>query len=278
MSLIKNTCAVLAAVLFFSPLAGCSPTAAQTSPPQIGESAPTALQLGPKNTVIVLGMIHRGHTTSDRYGLPVVEAVIREINPDYVLTEIPPDRFGEAVRGFTADGVVSEPRTRFFPEYKDVLFPLSTDMDFAIIPTAAWTQGMVDIRREGLNKIRNDESRAEDWAAYEAKNKAYSEAIAGRRDDPIFIHSDEYDKMTKDGFQAYATRFANDLGRGDWERINAGHYKLIESALENHSGEGATILITYGASHKYWFLEQLRKREDINLVNPTEYFEALGAE
>ena len=71
----------------------------------------------------------------------------------------------------------------------------------------------------------------------------------------------------------YATAFADDVGRGDWERINAAHYKLIEAALENHAGEGATMLITYGAAHKYWFLEQLRRRDDIVLINPVEYLE-----
>ena len=33
------------------------------------------------------------------------------------------------------------------------------------------------------------------------------------------------------------------------------------------------MLITYGAAHKYWFLEQLRKRDDIILVNPVEYLD-----
>ena len=36
---------------------------------------------------------------------------------------------------------------------------------------------------------------------------------------------------------------------------------------------GKRILITFGASHKYWFLEKLRERDDIRLIDPLEFFE-----
>lgn len=257
-------------------LAGC--VAAQESEAKSTRLDPPANYVTDKNTVIMLGMIHRSHVESETYSLNIVEDVIREINPDYVLTEIPPDRLAEAMRGFAVDGVVTESRVQVFPEYKDVLFPLSRDMNFKIIPTAAWSRGMADFRRDALNKIREDESRKEDWDAYLAGNKAATDALGDRGDDPYFIHSEAYDALTKKRYAAYEQRFADDLGRGDWARINAAHYKLIEAALENHAGEGATILITYGAGHKYWFLEQLRQRDDIILKNPIEYFEAIAAE
>ena len=226
-----------------------------------------------KNKVIMLGLIHRGHVESEKFGLPVVESLIRKINPDYVLTEIPPDRLADAMKGFVETGEVTESRTRVFPEYRDVLFPLSREMDFKIIPTAAWSRGMADYRRAALNRIRDDESRKTEWDAYQKSGQAARDAIGDRGDDPRFIHSDEYDDLTRERFHVYATAFADDVGRGDWERINAAHYKLIEAALENHAGEGATILITFGAGHKYWFLEQLRKRDDIELINPIEFLE-----
>jgi len=265
-------------------LMGCSgatESAAQTAvkAPQARAATPNT-RLDPpagyvtqKNKVIMLGLIHSGHVKSERFGLPVVESLIRKIDPDYVLTEIPPDRLAEAMKGFIETGEVIEPRTRVFPEYKDVLFPLSRDMDFKIIPTAAWSRGMADFRREALGNIREDESRKSDWEAYQKSGQAARDAIGDRGDDPRFIHSDEYDELTRQRFSVYATAFADDVGRGDWERINAAHYKLIEAALENHAGEGATILITFGAGHKYWFLEQLRKRDDIELINPIEFLE-----
>lgn len=229
------------------------------------------------NQVIVLGMIHSGHETSPRYSTARVKGVIRAIDPDYVLTEIPPDRFEAAMAGYRQDGIVSEPRVARFPEYVDALFPLTDTMDFQIIPTAGWTQDMADFRRDALQAISRDPERAEDWASYEAANKTMTEDIGGRSDDPYFIHSDEYDAITKKGLTPYATLFADDLGVGDWETINAAHYSYIERALDDLTGEGVTILITYGAGHKYWFLEQLRERRDIELVSPLPYFDAVPA-
>ena len=104
------------------------------------------------------------------------------------------------------------------------------------------------------------------------------EEIGDRDDDPFFIHSDAYDAATKKGLKPYATLFADDLGRGDWESINAAHYALIDAALDNHQYEGARILIMFGAGHKYWFLEQLRQRNDIRLIDPTPFLKAASGQ
>jgi len=230
-----------------------------------------------KNEVIMLGLIHNGHLTSEKFSLPFLKQLIKDINPDYVLTEIPPDRLAEAAAGFAVSGEVTEARVSRFPEYKDVLFPLTKEMDFRIIPTAGWTQGMADYRRDALQQISQDPARADDWQEYQAANAKRTASIDGRGDDPSFIHSVEYDAITKAGLTLYATLFVNDLGRGDWERINQAHYSLIEAALDHHENEGARILITFGAGHKYWFLEQLEKREDIILINPKEFFDGARA-
>lgn len=271
----------LVAPIFFA-LAGCSqaqvapaaePQIAQIPPPSTTRLDPPANYVTQKNKVIMLGLIHSGHIESERFGLPVVEQLIRDIDPDYVLTEIPPDRLADAVKGFVETGEVTESRVRVFPEYKDVLFPLSREMDFKIIPTAGWSRGMADFRRAALSDLSKDETRKTDWDAYTASTQSAREELGDRGDDPHFIHTDAYDELTRRRMSVYATAFADDVGRGDWERINAAHYKLIEAALENHAGEGATMLITYGAAHKYWFLEQLRRRDDIVLINPVEYLE-----
>ena len=230
------------------------------------------------NKVIVLGMIHSGHETSEVYSTARVKGVMRAVAPDYVLTEIPPDRMDEAMRSFTEDGMVTEARVVRFPEYKDALFPLLNEMDFEIIPTAGWTSDMALFRRDALQAISQDKTRADDWAAYQAGLTEMREAMGERRDDPYFIHSDEYDAITKKGYTPYAQLFANDLGVGDWETINAAHYSYIERGLDRLTGEGATILITYGAGHKYWFLEQLRERTDIELISPLPYFDQVPAD
>ncbi len=227
-----------------------------------------------KNTVIVLGMIHSEHRTSERYSLEYIKRIIEEIDPDYVITEIPPDRLADAATGFALTGVVSEERVARFAEYVDVLFPMTKTANFKIIPAAGWTAPMAAFRRDALERISQDPARADDWAAYNAALSEMEEAIGERGDDPFFIHTDEYDAITNKGLAPYAKLFSDDLGRGDWERINAAHYGLIEAALNNHQYEGTRILITFGAGHKYWFLEQLRKRDDIDVLDPTPFLQA----
>ena len=68
--------------------------------------------------------------------------------------------------------------------------------------------------------------------------------------------------------------FNADLGPGGWDNINRAHYLLIERYLDAHRDQGKRFLITFGAWHKYWFLDQLRMREDIRLRSATEFLES----
>ena len=110
----------------------------------------------PKNEVLVMGTIHSGHLTDSVYNIDLLTKLIKEINPDFILAEIPPDRFDTAMAGFQRDDSISEPRVLRFPEYVDVVFPLTKTMDFEIIPTAGWTEIMATERRDKLIAIRND--------------------------------------------------------------------------------------------------------------------------
>ncbi|MGV6813955.1 MAG: hypothetical protein ACWA5W_02980 [Phycisphaerales bacterium] len=217
-------------------------------------------------------MIHSGHETSDVYSLDVLRNAIEEIDPDFVLCEIPPDRFEAARDEFAADGKISEPRVSRFPEYVDVLFPLTKTMDFEIVPCAGWTKAMSDDRNEKLDRWSTE--RPIDTAEVEMAQSQAEIQMANEGDinDPLFIHTDRYDELVKQALEPYNRLFNDDLGLGGWDNINAAHYGYIEAALDEHSGEGKTILITFGAWHKYWILEQLRQRDDIVIVDPKRYF------
>jgi len=225
-----------------------------------------------ENRVIVLGMIHSGHRTSDVYSLDVLRGAIKEINPDYVLCEIPPDRFEAARDEFATDGKITEARVSRFPEYVDVMFPLTKTMDIEIVPCAGWTKAMSDDRNAKLKRWETE--RADETGEVNAA-QAKAEAIMaseGDPNDPMYIHTDHYDELVKAGLEPYDRLFNDDLGLGGWTNINRAHYALIEAALDKHSGEGKTILITFGSWHKYWILEQLRERDDIEIVDPKGYF------
>lgn len=231
-----------------------------------------------KNEVLVLGTIHGQHYTDSVYNVPYLEKLIKEIQPDYILAEIPLDRMEAAMEGFKKDDSISEPRVMRFPEYVDVVFPLTKTMDFEIIPTAGWTRPMALERRDKLRAISKDSTRVKDWTTYlEANKRADSVYEAtGKINDPYFIHTNTYDSIQDISLQTYKRLFNVELGLGGWENINIAHYWNIEKALEKYRNTGKRFLIIYGAGHKGWFLRELRKRNDINLLEMKPFLDAIN--
>ncbi len=236
----------------------------------------TAVQK-PKNEVLILGTIHSGHLTDSIYNTSYLEKLIVEIDPDYILAEIPPHLMQAAMDGFIKDDTISEPRVMRFPEYTDVVFPLTKSMDFEIIPTAGWTRIMANERSAKLRAISEDPSRAEDWKAY-TKARMESDSTyraTGKYNDPYFIHTAEYDDIQNIFLQEYNRLFNIELALGGWENINIAHYWNIEKALEKYRHQGKRMLIIYGAGHKGWFLRQLKKREDIKILEMEPFLDAI---
>ncbi|WP_299682591.1 hypothetical protein [uncultured Dokdonia sp.] len=230
------------------------------------------------NEVLVLGAIHGGHTTDSVYNTAYLDKLIREIKPDYILAEIPPDRMESAMKGFLRDDSISEPRVMRFPEYVDVVFPLTKELDFEIIPTAGWTKPMAEERSAKLKAISKDSTRVNDWKAYIQANRLSDSlyTATGKVNDPYFIHTDEYDDIQDVALQTYNRLFNIELGLGGWDNINIAHYWHIEKALEKHRYKGKRFLIIYGAGHKGWFLRELRKRDDIKLLKMKPFLDAVN--
>ncbi len=238
----------------------------------------TAADAPALSEVVVMGVIHSGHNDSELFSLAVFRDLVREIDPDYWLTEIPPNRWDRAWSEYQETGTVQEPRVRRFPEYMEGLFPLSRELDFQVIPTAGWTEPMSDFRAAYLDAYANDPERAEQWAEYRAAAARSAEALAagGAGDDPRWIHTDAYDAAYDIRMQVYARLFDEDLGPGGWDPINASHWANIERALDKHRGEGARFLLTYGAGHKGPFLRELRRRDDVVLLEVGPFLDRVG--
>jgi len=237
------------------------------------QSATPALAAAEAPTeIVVMGMLHGKHRTSRNYGIPRIKEMIRNIDPDYVLTEIPPDRIERALADFNDTGTVMEPRVGRFPEYTDALFPLTKEMEFEIVPCAAWTRRMADARSAKLKQLQQSEPTeyAElqaAWDAMEAEIKRYG--LGGH---PRTIHSKQYDEITRVGMEAYARLFDADLGDGGWTAINQAHVALILKAIEARRGEGGKrFLVMFGAGHKYWILDALRELDGVVVRNPLEF-------
>ena len=229
-----------------------------------------------RNTVVLMGMIHGNHLNSEQYDLEHIKSLIRRIRPDYVFCEIPPDRVALASRQFRETGKINEPRVKVFPEYVGALYPLTEELDFEIVPCAGWTKSMSDHRRAKLNELQSTHR-----AQYEEMQKAQSAAekkidTEGGNDNPEFIHTDRFDELVKSGMEPYNRHFNDILGPGGWDNINKAHYGLIEKNLEKYQNDGKTILIMFGSWHKYWFKDQLRKRDDMGFEHLEAVIQALS--
>jgi len=237
----------------------------------------TSCKKDAKNEVLVLGTIHSSHLTQKEFGLEVLTKLIKKINPDIILTEIPPDRFKAAMDGFKRDDSISEPRVIRFPEYKDVIFPLSKTMGFEIIPTAGWTLTMAQERQRKLRAISQDSTRKKDWAVYRNDNRKSDSIMkaTGNRNDPYFIHTNTYDSIYNIRLKTYNRLFNVELGLGGWDNINIAHYWNIHKALERYKNQNKRILITYGAGHKSWFLKELRLRDDIRFLEMKPFLDKI---
>jgi len=246
-------------------LSACGATTAeQTASDQSPESS--------KTLVAVIGTLHGAHLRRPKYSLDILEGAVRKFAPDEVFTEIPPDRLEAAWRGFRETGRVTERRVIAFPEFRDMLFPLTRQMDFEIVPVAAWTKALAEKRGAKLKQIENNPARAKEWAQFQAGRNGFNRAARGKWDDPVFIHSNAYDAAVETMQGPYERHFDKDLGAGGWGPVNAAHYALIDAALNRIEGQGKRVIILFGAWHKYKILAELRKRDDIILEDTAALF------
>ena len=223
---------------------------------------------GDVTEVAVMGMIHSAHRTSEVWGIPQVEQTIRSFQPDVVCTEMAPDRWGRIERDLRDRDAIEDPRVLRFPEYTDLILRLSISMGFAIEPCAGWTVEMSDLRNRRIAEFERDAGWAQQRAEYAADLAALRstyDGSAAAADDPAYIHSDAYDRRQK-GELALYDLYQNDMiGPGGWTNINVEHYRNVDLTIRRH--RGARILVTFGGGHKYWLLEQLSARDDIELLD-----------
>lgn len=237
-----------------------------------GQPEPSSAGISTVTEVAVMGMIHGRHRESETWGLEQVKDAIRRFEPDVLCTEIAPDRWERIWSDFTERGVIEDSRIQVFPEYTDAILDLAVEMGFEIVPCAGWTREMSDLRRARIREFNTMDEWAterEEYASRRAEVRRRVGDAPAAGDDPRFIHSDAYDERQRAELDLY-DEFQNDLiGPGGWTNINEAHYRLIERAIDDHRGK--RILITFGGGHKYWFLDRLRARDDVTVLDLVPY-------
>lgn len=220
-----------------------------------------------KNEVIVLGTIHSQHLTNPDYGLKELKAIIKNVNPDIVLAEMPPERFKLAKTQFEETGKITESRILQYPEFSEVIFPLQKAINFQLFPVSAWTEKMANERERKLTEISQDPKRQDDWETYldarEETGRLFDKENKGFN--PVWIHSSEFDTILNIELAVLDELFNDDLGAGGWTNINEAHYRLIDDQLTFFQNKNKRILIMFGAGHKGWLIHKLKKRTDINV-------------
>ncbi len=222
-----------------------------------------------KNEVIVLGTLHAQHLKSEEYSLSELKAIIKCISPDIVLAEMPPKKYETAIQEYRETGSIKEPRILQYPEFSEVIIPLSQKGDFTIVPVSAWTQEMADAREKKLTELSEDIAREDEWNEYlDARELVgYIFDTKARGFDPTWVNSDAFDEILELELSVFNTLFNDDLGAGGWQNINESHYALITEALKKYEGKSLRILITFGAGHKGWLRNKLATRDDIKLLD-----------
>jgi hypothetical protein len=110
--------------------------------------------------------------------------------------------------------------------------------------------------------------RAEYARRLAAVDARYSEALDAI-DDPRVIHSSAYDERQRERLSLY-DEYQNDLiGPGGWSSINAAHLRLIDRAVASRRGQ--RVLVTFGAGHKYPFLDHLARDPGVRLIDLGPY-------
>jgi hypothetical protein len=243
------TCALLAWTLFNS----CGILAGRAQKPM-------------RNEVFVMGTLHGDHLTDELYSLERLGDLLRQLDPDVVLVEIPPDRFEESWNQFLQTGEVTEERVKLYPEFTEVLFPIALEGRFRIEPCSAWTQKMSDRRAALLKQWKS--TRATDSQQVADARAAMERELESRglAHDPLQIHTEDYDAIVAQGMEPYERIFGNDLGTGGWHDINLAHYTLVSAALDRVTGNDQRVLVMFGAWHKYRLRELMADREDIHLL------------
>ena len=55
------------------------------------------------------------------------------------------------------------------------------------------------------------------------------------------------------------------IGPGGWTNINDAHMRWVHKAVDAYKGK--RLLVTFGGAHKYWILDALRERDDVELLD-----------
>jgi hypothetical protein len=224
---------------------------------------------GPPTRVAFVASIHDNHRSFPGFGFGVLEQILRATEPDVVLAEIPPERFGLAWSDYERVDSVEEVYVQRFPEMSKVVFPLKEELGYELHPVSGWSYEVMQEEQGVFKRISGDPARREDWTAFRMANERMVVAMdaQGGQNNPVFMHSADYDSVLSDWGRTYDSLFADELGAASWQAQNQAHWQLIEARLDSLQGQGKSVAIVFSAGNRNYLLRQLRLRKDVKVVD-----------
>jgi hypothetical protein len=231
-----------------------------------------------KTEVAILGAIHGSHLKSKAYSVATVIATIRNYRPDVVLVEVPPDLFAPSVARIDRTGFAT---TRAdlaglkwigsFPEIYRGVIPLRKEMGYEVVPVSGWTPQASADRTAFWKGPAKRPPYPDRRRLYDAVAAAVKQIHTRERstENPAFVNSRHYADLYQLERTLWSACFDDGLGAGGEVAINRAHWARISAALDAHRGR--RVLIVYGAAHRYWFLRELAKRDDVTLLDVAAY-------
>lgn len=225
-----------------------------------------------KTEVLLLGSIHERHRDSDKYSVQRLQSIIREFDPDIILGEIEAGKAEAAISSYRRTGQVRNDRLQKYPEITEAIIPLHDEIGFWLVGTSPWTEEKAERRNAKIKLISGDPARASEWREYLNARDEFDLARQDRGDDPLFLHSETYDKLSEAAHADFIKYFDKDLGEDSWTATNTAQVENMEQILNVVQGKGKRILIIYGAEHLYWIKREFQKRDDLIFTDPITYF------
>ncbi len=232
-------------------LSACATSSSSSSPKSFAVA-----RVAGRTELILLGALHKAHLSSRAYSLALIERVLRQVDADVVLVEIPPDRFDGALAevdrlgaAATADAI-QDPWLSAFPELYRVVLPLRHALGYEVVPVSGWRPIVSQHRQRYWRK----HPQGPDTVSYRDATARFQQARRDQRasENPCWVNGPEYRRLSAAAQQALAQSADAQLGEAAVLKINAAHWSFVKQAVQKHRGK--RILLIYGALHR-WYLE-----------------------
>ena len=223
--------------------------------------------------VIVLGTLHRSHLDSEGFGLAVIEAFVRQVDPDVVLVEIPPDRFDAIVSEVdelgpgASEDTLTDGWIQAFPELYGVVLPLRHELGYEVVPVSGWTPEVSADRNAYWESHPAGPVEREYILSFHRFQTSQLENDVW--ENPRWANGDEY-VLLSGTVSRWLSYFAEEeLGAAGEMRINSRHAALISDAIVAHPNR--RILVVYGARHRYFIEPTIDVMPNVERLDPLDY-------